>query len=169
VINGWPLLVLKLRPCVRRKFLNVLFSRVSEMFGFRSSEIFRKKPEFSNSRNFREKVRKKFGNLSSEKSFIGQKVWKRSEKFGKVRKIFGNFGNWFFRMFGNFGNLEIPNFPKTSKKWHPIRTSEITKYSFRLGNRPKSSVKSLECRASVEMIYNQNVVTDLDRIATTYP
>jgi len=29
------------RPCVRRKFPNFSFSRVSEMFGFRSSEIFR--------------------------------------------------------------------------------------------------------------------------------
>jgi hypothetical protein len=62
-------------------------------------------------------------------------------------KKFGNFGNWFFRMFGNFGNLEIPNFPKTSKKWRPIRALEITKYSFRLENRPESSVKSSECRA----------------------
>jgi len=58
-----------LRPCVRRKFPNFSFSRVSEMFGFRSSEIFRKKLEFSNSRNFRVKVRKKvrkfnFGNYS---------------------------------------------------------------------------------------------------------
>ena len=48
---------------------------------------------------------------------------KSSEKFGKkfgiFGKKFGNFGNWFFRMFGNFGNfgnLEIPKFPKTSKK-----------------------------------------------------
>jgi len=72
---------------------------------------------------------------------------KSSEKVRKFRKKFWNFGNWLFRMFGNFGNLEIPNFPKTSKKWRPIRTSEITKYSFRLGNRPESSVKSSECRA----------------------
>jgi len=52
-----------------------------------------------------------------------------------------------FGNFGNFGNLEIPNFPKTSKKWRTIRTSEIRKYSFRLENRPESSAKSSECRA----------------------
>jgi hypothetical protein len=63
---------LKIRPCVRRKFSNFSFSRVSEMFGFRSSEIFRKKPEFSNSRNFCEKV------------------WKKVRKF-KFRKKFGNY------------------------------------------------------------------------------
>jgi hypothetical protein len=32
----------QVRPCVRRKFPNFSFSRVSEMFGFRSSEFFRK-------------------------------------------------------------------------------------------------------------------------------
>jgi len=42
---------------------------------------------------------------------------------------------------------KFPNFPKITKKWRHIRTSEITKYSFRLGNRPESSVKSSECRA----------------------
>ena len=79
-----------------------------------------------------------FRSKSSEKS---------SEKVRKFRKNFGNFGNWFFRMFGNFGNLEIPNFPKTSKKWRTIRTSEIRKYLFRLENWPESSAKSSECRA----------------------
>ncbi len=85
-----------------------------------------------------------------------EKFGKSSEKFGNfgkssdIWKKFGNFGNWFFRMFGNFGNfknLEIPNFPKITKKWRSTRTSEITKYSFRLRNRPESSVKSSECRA----------------------
>jgi len=41
----------------------------------------------------------------------------------------------------------IPNFPKITKKWRSTRTLEITKYLFRLGNRPESSVKSSECRA----------------------
>jgi len=41
-----------------------------------------------------------------------------------------------------------------TKKWHHIRTSEITKYSFRLGNRPESSVKSSECRALLKTIWN---------------
>jgi len=36
----------------------------------------------------------------------------------------------------------------------PIRTSEITKYSFRLGNRPESSVKSSECRALGNSVVN---------------
>jgi len=111
------------------------------MFGFRSSEIFRKKTEFLNSRNFRKKVRKKFRNLSLEKSsviiwkfqkndvkfevlgqktlFFGQKVWKSSEisetGFSECSEI-----------------SEIPNSPKITKKWRHIWTSEITKYSFRL-------------------------------------
>ncbi len=152
-------LTFKIRPCVRWKFPNFLFSRVSEMFGFLSSEFFWKKPEFSNKRNFRETVRKKVRKFKFGKKF--SKIWgfraknpvfrsKSLEKFGKnFGKKFGNFVNWFFRMFGNFGNLEIPNFPKTSEKWHTIRTSEIRKYSFRLENRPESSAKSLECRALI--------------------
>jgi len=55
-----------------------------------------------------------FRSKSSEK--FGKRFGKSSEK---VWKFGNNFGNWFFRMFGNFGNfgnLEIPNFPKTSKK-----------------------------------------------------
>jgi len=39
----------ELRPCVRQNFPNFLFLWVSENFGCRSSEIFRKKLEFSNS------------------------------------------------------------------------------------------------------------------------
>jgi len=81
-----------------------------------------------------------------------EKFGKKLVKVRKFRKKFGNSGNWFFLMFGNFGNLEIPIFPKTSKKWRPIQTSEITKYSFRLGNRPESSVKSSECRALVQAV-----------------
>jgi len=52
--------------------------------------------------------------------------------------------------------LEIPNFPKTSKKWRTIRTSEIRKYSFRLENRTESSAKSSECRALMNMIYDSS-------------
>jgi len=132
---------LNVRPCIRRNFPNVLFSRVSEKFSCQSSEIFRKKPEFSNSQNFRKKVRKLFKNvrkfqkfrkkyvkfefLSQKTLFWGQKVWKKFGKsLEKVRKWsekvwyikFGNFGNWIFRMFGNFGNCYFPNFPKFTKK-----------------------------------------------------
>ncbi len=53
------------------------------MFGFQISEIFRKKTEFSNSRNFREKVRKKFGNLSSEKSSVIIQKFRKFQKFQK--------------------------------------------------------------------------------------
>ncbi len=56
-----------LRPCVRRNFPIFLFSRVSEKFGCQSLEIFRKKTEFLNSQNFRKKVWKKFGYISSKK------------------------------------------------------------------------------------------------------
>jgi hypothetical protein len=63
------------------------------MFGFQISEIFRKKPEFSNSRNFREKVRKKFGNLSLEKSLVFiRKFQKNDVKFevlGQKTLFFG--------------------------------------------------------------------------------
>jgi len=68
-----------LRPCVRRDFPNFLFLRVSEKFGCQSTEFFRKKPEFSNSQNFCEKVQKK--------------VWKFKfgKKFGYYSKMYGNF------------------------------------------------------------------------------
>jgi len=89
-------LTFELRPCVRRKFPNFSFSRVSEMFGFRNSEIFRKKTEFPNFGNFRKKVQKKvrkllenvckyrkfrkkyvkFEFLSQKTLFLGQKVRK---------------------------------------------------------------------------------------------
>jgi len=76
------------------------------MFGCRSSEIFWKKTEFSNSRNFSEKVRKKvrilnkivrqfqknyvkFEFLSQKSLFLGQKVWKKFRKCSeKVQKMF---------------------------------------------------------------------------------
>jgi hypothetical protein len=48
--------------------------------------------------------------------------------------------------FRGFGNVNFPNFPKPSKKLRTFRSSEIRKYSFRLGNRPESSAKSSECR-----------------------
>jgi len=110
------------------------------MLCFQSSAIFRKNPEFLNSRNFREKVRKKvwkfkfgkkFGNYSKmyvnfETLFFGQKVRKCSEK---VRKKLGNFGKISeisekfrklvfpnvrkFRNFRKFGNSELSeNFEK---------------------------------------------------------
>ena len=43
-LNLWHTLNNLLRPCVRQKFPNFLLSRVSEMFGFWSSELFRKNP-----------------------------------------------------------------------------------------------------------------------------
>jgi len=134
------------RPCVRQNFPNFSFSRVSEKFGCRSSEIFRKKTEFLNSQNCCEKVwkkvqkfkfGKKFGNYSkmyvnfknfkkvckvwvfeSKKPVFGSKSLDMvRKKFGKVQEKFGNFGKWFFRMFGNFGNCHFLNFPKFTKKW----------------------------------------------------
>jgi hypothetical protein len=86
---------------------------------------------------FIQKVRK-----SSEKSL---------EKFGKFRKlVFPNVRKfWKFRKFGNSENLEIPKFPKITKKWSSTPNSKIAKNSFRLKNRIKSSVKSSECRALI--------------------
>jgi len=69
-----------------------------------------------------------------------------------------------FGNFGNFGNLEIPNFPKITKKWRSTRTSEITKYSFRLGNWPESSVKSSECRALLYIDVIKNVLHRLGKL-----
>jgi len=71
-------------PCVWRNFPNLLFLRVSEMFGCWSSEIFQKK------RNFwtREKFVKKFGNLSSEKSSdINQNCTSISKILKLLRKV----------------------------------------------------------------------------------
>jgi len=90
--------------------------------------------EFLNSRNFCEKVRIKFGNLSLEKSsdIIGKctSISKISKKLCKVlvfeskNPVFGSkslemFGNRVFltfRNFSNFGNCSIPKFPKITKK-----------------------------------------------------
>jgi len=129
----------KLRPCVRWNFLNFSFSWVSEKFGCQSSKIFRKKTEFSNSQNFREKVwkkvrkfkfRKKFGNYSKmyvnfgnfEKSMQRLSFWVKNPCFGvkKFGKSSEMFGNWVFKMFGNFGNFgncSFPNSLKITKKW----------------------------------------------------
>jgi len=52
------------------------------MFGFPSSEIFRKKTEFLNLRNFREKVRKKV------------RKFKFGKKFGNYSKMYINFENF---------------------------------------------------------------------------
>ncbi len=121
--------VLALMPYVRQNFPNFSFSRVSEMFGCQSSEIFRKKNRIFELAKFL----RKFGNLSSEKSsginwnctsiskflknlhkvwvfesktlFLGQKVWKK-------------FGNRVFWILQNFGNCFIPKFLKITKKWY---------------------------------------------------
>ncbi len=127
--------VLLVRPCVRQNFPNFLFLRVSEMFGCQSLEIFWEKTEFSNSRNFRKKVQKKFGKKFGyySKMYVNFKffeklckVWVFESKnlvFGsksseEVWKKFGKFGNRVFRMFGHFRNCSIPKFPKITKKWH---------------------------------------------------
>jgi len=141
VITG----ISEVRKLPRKKFgkkFGKLFENVRKFRKFRKNDVlFEVLPCFSVKKfgKVQKKVRKKFGNFG--------KILEISEKFWKFRKNFGNFGNWFFRMFGNFGNfgnLEIPNFPKTLKKWRTIRTSEIQKYLFRLENRPESSAKSSE-------------------------
>jgi hypothetical protein len=106
-----------LRPCVRWKFPNFSFLRVSEMFGCWSSEFFWKKQNFQTRKIFAKKFGKKFGNLSLEKSlYINQycmsilkilkklcKVWifesknpvfglKSLEMFWKVQKSSEKFG-----------------------------------------------------------------------------
>jgi len=57
--------MLKVRPCERRKFLNFSFSRVSELFGYRSWEFFWKNPFFS---EFAKILWKKFGNKFGSKT-----------------------------------------------------------------------------------------------------
>ncbi len=126
---------LKIRPCERQKFPNFLFSRVSEMFGFQSSENFRKYPVFSNSWKFREKVRKKvrklkfgnnfeyYSNFTSNTKILKKlcKIWgfrsknpvfrskcleKSSKKVLKFRiLVFPNV--WKFRRFRKFGNSKL--------------------------------------------------------------
>ncbi len=74
-----------------------------------------------------------------------------AEKTEKVRnsKKMVRYSRILMNFFRGFGNVNFPNFPKPSKKLCTIRSSEIRKYSFRLGNRPESSAKSSECRALV--------------------
>ncbi len=128
-------------------FRTFSFLRVSEKFGCRSLEIFQKKTEFSNSRNFHKKVWKnvrklfenvhkfwkfkfwkfrkkyvKFEFLSQKTLFLGQKVWK---KFGKsLEKVWKKFEKSLvkFENFGNWvfrmlGNCYFLNFLKFTKKW----------------------------------------------------
>jgi hypothetical protein len=95
-----------IRPCVRQNFPNFSFSRVWEMFGCQSSEIFRKKTEFLNSQNFCEKVCKKsselfvfatFGNFSEKNGiFKFAKIFARKfvKKFGYYSKMYVNFENF---------------------------------------------------------------------------
>jgi len=141
----------------------------SELFVFvRSSEIFLKKTEFLNSRNFREKVWKKvwilteivcqfqnfwknyvkFEFLSQKNLFLGQKFWKILEKVWK------KFGKVWKQGFPNIRKLFYSELSKNYEKWRLNRTSEITKNSFRLKNRLESSVKSLECRALIWCLLN---------------
>jgi hypothetical protein len=56
------------------------------MFGFQSSEIFCKKPEFPNFRNFREKVRKKVQKFKFGKKFGNySKMYRMAQvNWGKV-------------------------------------------------------------------------------------
>ncbi len=73
----------QLKLCVRQNFPNFLFSRVSEKFGCRSSEIVQKKKEFLNSQNFCEKVwkfkfGKKFGNYSKMYVNFKKSMWSLS-------------------------------------------------------------------------------------------
>ena len=79
---------------------------------------------------------------------------RNSKKMVRYSRILPNF-------FRGFGNVNFPNFPKPSKKWRTIRTSEIRKYSFRLGNRPESSAKSSECRALISVLKSQNCSNEI--------
>jgi len=61
-----------LRPCERQNFPDFTFSRVSELFGFQSSEFFWKNPVFPNSQKFC----KKSSEISSDQKslLLGQKT-----------------------------------------------------------------------------------------------
>ncbi len=96
--------MLKVRPCERRKFLNFSFSRVSELFGYQSWEIFWKNPFFPNSPKFCEK--------SSEIS-SGQKplIWRQKQEFWGQKQGFLNIPN-----LQNFQNLFYSEFSKNYEK-----------------------------------------------------
>ncbi len=111
----------EVRPCERRKFPYFLFSRVSEMFGFRSSEIFWKYPVFSNSQKFCEKVQKKVRKLKFGNNFKYYSNFKSNSKISKkLCKIWGfrsknpvfgsksseKLGKTFGKVWKKFGNLE---------------------------------------------------------------
>jgi len=85
---------LTLRPCVRQDFLNFLFLWVSEKFGCWSLEIFWKKTEFLNSRNFRKKLKL----WKSQKNSF--QLENRLESLVKAR----NAGTYLTQMFSVFFN-----------------------------------------------------------------
>ncbi len=104
-------------PCIRGKFLNFLFSRVSEKFIFLNSQKFCKK-----------KICLKFGNnflfFGSKPLFLSQKVWIKfgNPCFGVKNSHFQKF--WTYK---NFGICSFLNFPKNTKKWRSTWTSKIAK------------------------------------------
>jgi len=63
----------------------------------------------------------------------------------KIPNFFPNFPK--IRVGTSFGNGRFPKIRVGTSFSSFFRTSEITKYSFRLENRPESLVKSSECRA----------------------
>ncbi len=98
----------KLRPCERQNFPNFSFSRVSELFGYQSWEIFQKNPVFLNSR-------KKFGNkFGSNTLFFGLKILFLSQKqgFWGQTQEFPNIQN-----LQNVWNLFYSEFSKNYIKW----------------------------------------------------
>ncbi len=95
------------------------------MFGCQSSEIFRKRPEFSNSRNFCKKVRKKVWksldinrNCTSILEILKKlrKVWVFESKIlEKVRKNFGKSSGKVRKQ--GFPNVWKQGFPNVQKFW----------------------------------------------------
>jgi len=106
-----------LRPCVRQNFPNFLFSRVSEKFGCRSSEIFRKKTEFLNLRNFREKIWKKVQKSKFGKNIRNySKLYVNFKNFEKVCKV------WVFESKKPvFGSKSLEIIRKSSEKVRKFR------------------------------------------------
>jgi len=125
----------RIRLCVRRKFLNFLFPRVSEKFVFSKFRNFLEITVFFElAKILQKKFGKKYGNnflfFGQKTLFLGQKVWK---KFGKVqKKRFPNIRNlrkfrklFYSKLSKNYEKMTLnSNFENREKlipTWKPTR------------------------------------------------
>ncbi len=132
-LTPFPSSNLDVRPCERRNFPNFLFSQVSELFGYQSSEIFWKYPFFSNTQKFLKNSSEI--SLGQKNLFLRQKqgFWGQKQGFPNIPKL-RNIWNLFYSKFSK--KMTLKSSFKNRKK-----------NSFRLQFQLKHSSSILECRA----------------------